>query len=145
MVPLATFAPVRQAWQAADLARWADWWGAPFRFPEGFPLRTVTALRVALLEPAATLPMYEAAWAQNRNIGEPDVLQAVLEEAGFDGAALVAATADQAVKDRLRANTEAAQAAGVCGVPSFRMSDGSVLWGQDRLDDVAWVLAGGVT
>ena len=33
-------------------------------------------------------------------------------------------------------------AAGLCGVPSYQVNDGSVLWGQDRLNIVADLLCG---
>lgn len=31
---------------------------------------------------------------------------------------------------------------GVCGVPSYQVNDGAVLWGQDRLNVVADLLCG---
>ena len=45
------------------------------------------------------------------------------------------------VKAQLRANTEAAQSAGACGVPTVEI-DGELIWGQDRLELVEAVLAG---
>ena len=95
-----------------------------------------------LQEPAAMSVLYRAAWAEDRNIGDPEVLVQVLDAHGFDGQALLAGTADPAVKARLRANTERAVAAGICGVPTF-VIDGEVLfWGQDRLDQVELALRG---
>ena len=32
--------------------------------------------------------------------------------------------------------------AGLCGVPSYQVNDGSVIWGQDRLNIVADLLCG---
>ena len=50
---------------------------------------------------------------------------------------------DQVVKDALKANTAAAQEAGVFGAPTFTCADGEVFWGNDRLDDaVAWAVKG---
>ena len=45
-------------------------------------------------------------------------------------------------QDQLKANTDRAFAAGVCGVPSYQVDDGEVIWGQDRLDVVADILCG---
>jgi len=45
-------------------------------------------------------------------------------------------------QDQLKANTDRAFAAGVCGVPSYQVDGGEVIWGQDRLDVVADILCG---
>jgi len=37
------------------------------------------------------------------------------------------------VKDELQARTAAAAAAGVFGVPSFRLDDGQLFWGTDSM------------
>lgn len=142
MVPLHAMSPARRAWQRADLDDWARTWGVPFRFASTFPLRSVTALRVALVEPRATDALYRAAWVEDLDLGLPQVVAGVLDRAGFDGGALVAATEAPAVKDRLRENTERARALGVCGVPSFLVDGRDLFWGQDRLPQVAHALAG---
>jgi 2-hydroxychromene-2-carboxylate isomerase len=69
------------------------------------------------------------------------VLAEVLTEGGLDPA-LVQRANEPAVKDRLRANTEAAVAAGVFGAPSFIVDDEPVVWGQDRLSLLEDILAG---
>ncbi|MEZ4322501.1 MAG: 2-hydroxychromene-2-carboxylate isomerase [Myxococcota bacterium] len=138
LVPLATFGPAKQRWVQDDMVAQARFRGLPFRFPDTFPLHTVQALRVALVEPATTGPLYLAAWAHNRNVGDPRVLREVLDDAGFDGAALLDATADPAIKQALRENTDSARLRGVPGAPSFVRPDGEVFWGQDRLDLVAF-------
>jgi 2-hydroxychromene-2-carboxylate isomerase len=42
----------------------------------------------------------------------------------------------------LRENTNRAKEAGACGVPSFQINGGEIIWGQDKLDVVADILAG---
>jgi 2-hydroxychromene-2-carboxylate isomerase len=140
-VPLFTLPEAKQAWVARDLGEQADWWGIDFSFPAHFPLRSVLPLRVSILEPRAIHPMYRAYWAQGRDIGDPAVLAEVLTEGGLDPA-LVQRANEPAVKDRLRANTEAAVAAGVFGAPSFIVDDEPVVWGQDRLSLLEDILAG---
>jgi len=142
MVPLFTFSEARQAYQRRDMHDWAAWWDVPFQFPSTFPLRTVAALRVALQDPATTHHIYAAAWAEDRDIGNPEVLREVLDAAGFDADALIAGTQDPAIKDRLRRNTARAEAAGVCGAPTFQVDGGSLYWGQDRLPMVQTALGG---
>jgi 2-hydroxychromene-2-carboxylate isomerase len=146
-VPLLAMNAARQAYMGRDLQDWASFRQVPFRFPTVFPLRTVLPLRVALQAPEATMAIYKAAWADDRNIGDATELAAVLNEAGFDGAALVAGAADPAVKAQLRANTEAALEVGACGVPTMQVQsdDGGapqLFWGQDRLEMVAAALRG---
>ena len=67
--------------------------------------------------------------------GDPAVLGPLLAEAGFDPQALLALTAEQDVKDALKANTEAAIKRGMFGAPTFFVGN-EMFFGQDRLDFV---------
>ena len=69
----------------------------------------------------------------------------MLDVAGFPGADLVArASTESGPKAELRANTDAARAAGACGVPTFVVERPAgpdalarppeVFWGQDRFE-----------
>lgn len=140
-VPMFAMSQPRQDYVNQDLNDWASWWGVGFRFPTTFPLRTVQPLRAAILAPAATAAIYRAAWAENRDIGDPQVLREVLDGAGLDGEAILASTRDPEIKAQLRANTEEAEKLGVCGVPTMRIGERN-FWGQDRLDQVDALLAG---
>jgi 2-hydroxychromene-2-carboxylate isomerase len=62
-------------------------------------------------------------------------VRGVLDAAGLDGAALLAATQDPEVKAELAANTEAAVARGVFGIPTYFV-DGEMFFGKDRLEQV---------
>ncbi|MEC8425263.1 MAG: DsbA family protein, partial [Myxococcota bacterium] len=141
-VPLLAMSAAKQRWMASDLRSWAARWGVPLRWPSCFPVRTVLPLRACLVAPEATGALYRALWADDRNIGEPEVCRAVLDEAGLDGAAISARTQEPAVKQMLRDNTGAARDAGACGVPTFQLQDGALIWGQDRLDLLGRFLAG---
>jgi len=136
MVPLHSFSAPRRAWMSGDVRRWADRWGVPFRFPSHFPLRTVTALRVTLVQPKTTGLLYRAAWEKDRDIGDPEVLRDVLDAGGFPGETLIEQTQDPQIKAQLRANTERAEALGVVGVPTVLVDGADLFWGQDRLDQV---------
>ena len=141
-VPLLAMNPARRAWMAQDIDAWAEHRGVPFRFSPTFPLRTVTPLRVALLDSGTVPAIYSAAWAEGRDIGDEAVLTEVLDDAGFDGASLISATRDPTVKARLRANTERARAVGACGAPTWLVDDTYLFWGQDRIDQVEAALTG---
>jgi 2-hydroxychromene-2-carboxylate isomerase len=141
-IPLFEMTPARQAHQFVDMQHWAEWWGVEIRFPSVFPLRTVAALRVSILAPETTATLYRAAWVEDQEIGDPQVLQSVLEAAGFDGAALLAGTQDPAIKAQLFENTQRAVEKEVCGVPSMLIDDKVLVWGQDRMGMVEAAIDG---
>lgn len=136
VVPVATFGASKAAWVRRDLAAVAARRGLRFRFSPHFPVRTVTALRIALVEPATTGPLYEAVWADGRDIGRTEVLGDVLTDAGFDAAALLDAAQAGGIRQALRDNTAAAVRAGVPGAPTYLHRTG-LYWGQDRLELIA--------
>jgi 2-hydroxychromene-2-carboxylate isomerase len=144
MIPLFEMSASRRNWMSKDLHGWAKWWEVPFRFASTFPLRTVAPLRVSLQDPATVNCMYRAAWQDDLNIGEPEVLVDVLNASGFDGEALLEGTQAPEIKMRLRENTALAAGLGVCGVPTFQVDDGPLFWGQDRLFMVERALQGWV-
>ena len=67
---------------------------------------------------------------------------------GFDGKALIEGADRADVKSVLKNNTDAAIAAGLCGVPTYEAVDVSgnrtLLWGQDRLNVLADIVHGWV-
>ncbi len=140
-VPLLAMSAPRRRHALQDLTDWAARWGVHFTFPTTFPVRTVLPLRVSIAEPAATAHLYRALWVEDRDIGDPAVVEAVLSSAGLDGPALVQRASEPAIKAALRENTDAAQEAGACGVPAVVIGD-TLLWGQDRLRLLERILAG---
>lgn len=142
-VPIATFSEAKQLYTLKDLHRWAEYWAVPFKFPTNFPLHSLKALRTYLaLAPgrrtAFRNAVFRAGWAEDKDISNDDVLAACIgDEATARGAFARAASAD--VKQGLRASTEAAEARGVFGVPTFIVDD-QLYWGQDRIELVESVL-----
>ncbi len=144
-VPLLEMNATKQAYVRRDLDDWAQRWGVPFRFPEHFPLRSVLPLRAALVDPAATEPIYRAVWAQGARVDTPEGLGPVLDAAGLTSSSILQRAGDPEIKAQLRTNTERARAAGLCGVPTFEVQRGDrslSLWGQDRLELLEAVLDG---
>lgn len=144
VVPMNAVSDSKRKYGAQDLQDYADYRGVAFQFTSHFPLHSLLSLRVLVANPDDRLRqvIYEASWKHDKDIGNPEVLSSILSDAGFDSKALIAAAQDQKVKDQLRKNTERAFAAGLCGVPSYQVNDGSVVWGQDRLNIVADLLCG---
>ena len=82
-----------------------------------------------------------------RRHGRPLIEQPYADRrAGLDGlglpGALIEATQAPAIKAELAANTAAAQALGVFGVPTFIVNGTHLFWGQYRLEHVGKALTG---
>lgn len=135
-------------WMNDDIARWAKRWGVPFRFNPNFPINTLTLMRGAcgmLMRQPDDFERYldavfRAMWMEPRNLGDAEVLAAVLTQAGFDTAAFMALVSDPEVKAELVARTEASVARGVFGAPTCFVGQ-QMFFGQDRLDFVQEALA----
>jgi 2-hydroxychromene-2-carboxylate isomerase len=109
-----------------------------------FPVNSLLMMRGYLAagdsQPAYLDAIMAATWENGRNTADPAVLTAVLDEAGLDGAAILARTQDDAVKQALAATTQDAAARGVFGIPTFFVG-GEMFFGKERLGQVEELLA----
>ncbi len=132
--------PAKGRYMWRDLERIYGAMGLPFRRPEPFPQRSLTAARVALIGhdegwgEAFAKRVYTAEFGEGRDIGERATLAAVLEALGREPDAVLARAETAESKARLRAETEEAQRLGIFGAPSFVTADGELFWGNDRLE-----------
>jgi len=142
-----TLGPAKAKHNMEDLSRWAARFGVPLNFPEGHPNRTVTALRCLLVVGAPFMPLahrfFAAYWVDGANLSDELVVAQVLSAAGHDAEEVMQRAQQQDIKDDLRQRTEQGIAAGLFGVPGF-VVDGTLYWGQDRLDQVERALGGTV-
>lgn len=135
--------PAKGRYMMDDLQRFARRYGVPFQYNPHFPINTLMLMRGALglqMRHEARLPVYvdavfQALWAEGRNMGEPGVVGSVLKDAGFEPQQVVDLTSDPEVKEQLKAVTQQAVRRGVFGAPTFFVGD-QMFWGQDRLDFV---------
>ena len=81
-----------------------------------------------------------ACWAEEMDIAEDGVVKACLSEAGFDPGLTESGLLTGA--ETYAANLEQAVERGVFGAPFYITDDGARFWGQDRLEDLDWHLAG---
>jgi len=112
-----------------------------FRSNPHFPVNTLLIMRGLIAARGMGvgeryLAAVEAAmWEDGQKMDDPEVVAGVLSSAGLDAPAILAATQDPDVKAELIANTEAAVARGVFGIPTFFVG-GEMFFGKDRLDQV---------
>lgn len=139
--------PAKARWMFDDMALWAARDGTPLAMNLHFPVNTTSMMRGAIAAGdrgefmAYCDAMFDGMWRDARNMGDPAVLADVITRAGLDAQAYAAAVEDPAIKERLRANTEAAIAFGMFGAPAFRVGD-RLFFGQDRTDFVEAALKG---
>ncbi len=118
-----------------------------FKFNSHFPVNTLQIMRGAVAaEIDGNLPAYIAAvmpamWEDSKKMDDADVIKAVLDAAGLDGARMLARIQEADVKAKLAANTEDAVARGAFGIPTFFV-DGEIYFGKDRLREVEEAIAG---
>jgi 2-hydroxychromene-2-carboxylate isomerase len=82
---------------------------------------------------------FERFWRRELDIERPDVIGAVLAEAGADTAGFSAYSVGEG-REELDRICRAAEAIGVFGVPSF-VIDGELFWGREHLPDLRKMLA----
>jgi 2-hydroxychromene-2-carboxylate isomerase len=151
--PMATLSPQKQAHNVADMHRWAEVFGAPFRLPPTHPMRTVLALRTLLALPRTWWPIaieaiFAAYWQRGEDVTQPEVIARALGGAGVpdDAIAMAASRTDEpAIKDELRQRTDEAISLGIFGAPAWVMrgqGEPLLIWGQDRMPWVEAMLAG---
>jgi 2-hydroxychromene-2-carboxylate isomerase len=147
-LPLAKRPQQRQAYRLMELQRWRRRLDLPLNLhPKHFPVDEARAagMVIALGQRGGDVgrlsqAMMAAVWAEERDLADRPTLLAITAGQDLDGAALLEAATSAAVLAEHEANTEAAIAAGVFGVPTFVVGE-ELFWGQDRLDFVAEALA----
>ncbi|HXU73551.1 MAG TPA: DsbA family protein [Polyangia bacterium] len=140
--------PAKRVYVFKDASRKAHAAGLPaLTPPPTHPFNPLVALRLCTLpQPAEARrrlidALYAATWAGGGGVESLDNVRALLERLGLDAAALIAAAGAPAAKEALKANTEAAIAAGVFGVPTA-LVDGEIFWGVDALPHLGDFLDG---
>src|SRR6266478_1210983 len=137
----------RNMWR--DLERSCADLKLPFRRPDPFPQNSLLAARAALVvldQPWGEdfcRALFRAQFAEGRRIDDAAAVGDVLAGLKIDPQLVLAAAQSDAIKTRLRAQTEEAQRLGVFGAPTFTTADGELFWGNGRLGPaLGWAKAG---
>jgi 2-hydroxychromene-2-carboxylate isomerase len=143
--------PLKGPYLRHDVPRFARLLDVPFTEPPVMPANSLAASRACVwlagddpaLAKRLAKAVFHAHWGEGRDIGTPEQVAEIAAALGIERAALLAAVADDAIKQRLKEATAAAIERGVFGSP-FVFVDGEPFWGADRLDQVAaWLARGG--
>jgi 2-hydroxychromene-2-carboxylate isomerase len=144
--------PLKGDYTRRQIARYARRHGVALgRDPSAPPMNPLPAARsfawLRAHAPSHAQPFAAAAlhayWVDARPLDEPEALRATASRAGVPGPTIEAALADPDAARRLRAEVEAAVAAGVFGSP-FVIVDGEPFFGVDQFDLIdQWLAAGG--
>lgn len=137
---------LKHSWRV--LKDWAALAGVEMNFPSQWhPAKSVNAMRMACAladdQPALTRftqAAFESYFAAQENLDDPEVLVAVANRAGLDGAAVRAAAQTDAVKALLRANTDEVIVRGGYGSPTIFVDGKWMYFGNDQLPLVEFKL-----
>ena len=138
--------PVRAKYMWEDLQNLSDAYGLPYKKRTNFIFKGVLPLRATIQVPQgaergkAVHALFRGVFAEDRDVGDPKVVEALLNEAGLNGKALVAGAEQQHVKDQLKDSTDRAVARGVFGAPTLFLDGKKMFWGHDRLHVLEYFL-----
>ncbi|WP_322044789.1 2-hydroxychromene-2-carboxylate isomerase [Paraburkholderia sp. J67] len=132
--------PAKGAWMQQDLARFARSYGVRYQHNPFFPINTLTLMRGATgtqMRDSALFERYvevifRAMWETPQNLGDMETLQSVLRAGDIDPQLIVQIVQDPEVKEKLKADTDAAIARGLFGAPTMFVGD-EMFFGQDRM------------
>lgn len=126
--------PAKRIYMYRQLIWLGQHFGIPFKMPPAHPFNPLPALRL-LIASGPTREHVETAfdmvWKEGRDLMGSANLAELGQRLGVKD--IQAAMADEAVKAKLKANTEEAISKGVFGVPTFLIGD-ALFWGQDSLE-----------
>jgi 2-hydroxychromene-2-carboxylate isomerase len=136
--------PVKGRYMWRDMERLCARYGLPFKKPSQFPRNGLRAARVTCLSqnepwcPAFVRAVYQANFAEDRDIAQSETLLSILNSLGQPGAQLLERAESPENKERLRQQTDEAARLGIFGAPAF-ISGAELFWGNDRLEDaIEW-------
>jgi len=108
--------------------------GVPFKTPPRHPFNPLALLRLSIALDSdidAIRAIFRHVWGTGHDGQALESLRPLAESLGVGD--LESRIGDPSVKDRLRANTDAAIARGVFGIPTFAIGD-ELFWGDDVTD-----------
>lgn len=146
--PLFAFAGVKGKleYDRLEMQRFADKHDLHgFRMNPHFPINTLTLMRGMVaaqhlgVEAKYLDIVLAGMWEDGAKIDDPDILVAKLKAGGIDSERLLELANSADIKAELAANTEAAVARGVFGIPTFFVGD-EMFFGKERIGQIEELL-----
>ena len=112
-----------------------------FQFNPHFPINTITIMRGLIAAQEMDIQedymrvVLAAMWETGQKMDDAEVVLSVLNNGGLDGKKILDMTQTDAVKEKLKANTQDAADRGAFGIPTFFV-DGEMFFGKERLQQV---------
>ena len=135
--------PAKAAWQRADLADWARFWGLRIELDETWPRESALAAAAGLAAIELgqgieySLALFAAAFGNGADISDTVVLTQTATDVGLDSAAFQAAL--EQAGDKVAERSEELVRRGGFGTPTVFVDD-QMFFGNDRIPLVEWVL-----
>lgn len=131
--------PAKARYYAKDLRDWVRASGLEIGTPTVFPVNSVKAMRGAFVALArdCLVPyarkVFQTYWGDLQDISQDAVLEAAVVAAGLDVPTFFDEIGSQAIKDRLRANTDELMERGGFGSPTMFVDVDDMYFGNDRI------------
>ena len=112
-----------------------------FRFNEHFPVNTISIVRGLLAAQQLNCEKHyidavlSGIWEKSLKMDDPQVIARVWREGGLDATAILSLIQTDAIKEKLKVNTQMAVDRGAFGIPTFFVGD-DMFFGKDRLEQV---------
>ena len=146
--PLFAFAGIKGKleYDRLEMIRFAQKYGLTgFKMNPHFPINTLALMRGMVaaqhLDVANTYvdAVLGGMWEDGEKMDDPEVFLARLNRSGLDGQQLIELSNTAEIKGELVANTEAAVARGVFGIPTFFVGD-QMFFGKERIAQIVELL-----
>lgn len=138
--------PLKSRYNAQDFRRWSQRYGISIVRPAGYDPRhrlntgAFYALDHHRME-AYAAAAWDRVWGKGGNLADEALIAAVARELGWNADEFLAYTLSEAPAAKFQAETDAAHARGVFGVPTMMIGE-EMWWGNDRLFFLDEYLAG---
>lgn len=131
--------PAKARYYQKDLQDWARQVGITIGQPTVFPVNSVKVMRGAFvaLDAGRLVPYarraFQRYWGELADISQDAEVRDIARDAGLDPDQFMAAIAEPACKDRLRASTDELMARGGFGSPTLFLDGDDMYFGNDRI------------
>ncbi len=121
-------------------------YGVPFTFPAKFPIMALMPLRGTLLiendlrEEPFIQQVFRAYWGEGKDITKEEVIAPIAEECELNWTHFQRECKEEAIKQKLKDQTNEAVERGLFGVPTFFV-DGKMYFGNESLPRIEKALA----